>query len=73
LKPGIFPTIKCFQLFNSYYRMRLAVKQLKNIFFGDFFTASSAAPQIPPTVPTDAGIEPRTVASGALAVRRSNH
>jgi hypothetical protein len=25
------------------------------------------------TVPTDAGIEPRTVASGALAVRRSNH
>jgi hypothetical protein len=25
------------------------------------------------TVPTDAGIEPRTVATGALAVRRSNH
>jgi hypothetical protein len=25
------------------------------------------------TVPRDAGIEPRTVASGALAVRRSNH
>ncbi len=25
------------------------------------------------TVPTDAGIEPRTVASGALTVRRSNH
>ncbi len=25
------------------------------------------------TVPTDAGIEPRTVAAGALAVRRSNH
>ncbi len=25
------------------------------------------------TVPTDAGIEPRTVAIGALAVRRSNH
>jgi hypothetical protein len=24
-------------------------------------------------VPTDAGIEPRTVAIGALAVRRSNH
>jgi hypothetical protein len=24
------------------------------------------------TVPTDAGIEPRTVATGALAVRRSN-
>ncbi len=25
------------------------------------------------TVPTDAGIEPRTVATGALAIRRSNH
>jgi hypothetical protein len=25
------------------------------------------------TVPTDAGIEPRTGATGALAVRRSNH
>ncbi len=25
------------------------------------------------TVPTDAGIEPRTVATGAKAVRRSNH
>jgi hypothetical protein len=25
------------------------------------------------TVPTDAGIEPGTVATGALAVRRSNH
>jgi hypothetical protein len=25
------------------------------------------------TVPTDAGIEPRTVATGALTVRRSNH
>jgi hypothetical protein len=25
------------------------------------------------SVPTDAGIEPRTVAIGALAVRRSNH
>jgi hypothetical protein len=25
------------------------------------------------TLPTDAGIEPRTVATGALAVRRSNH
>jgi hypothetical protein len=25
------------------------------------------------TVPTDVGIEPRTVATGALAVRHSNH
>ncbi len=36
-----------------------------------FNTASSADPQIP-TVPTDAGIEPRAVATGALAVRRFN-
>jgi hypothetical protein len=38
------------------------------IFFRTVFnTASSAA------VPTDAGIEPRTVASSALTVRRSKH
>jgi len=37
-----------------------------------FNTASSAAPQIP-TVLTDAGIEPTTVSTGALAVSRSNH
>ena len=33
-----------------------------------FNTASSAAPQ---TVPTDAGIEPRTAATGALALGHS--
>jgi hypothetical protein len=42
-----------------------------------FKTASSAAPQIPlcpdSIVSEDAGIEPRTVATTALAVRRSNH
>jgi hypothetical protein len=37
-----------------------------------FNTASSAAPQIP-LVSENAGIEPRTVATSALAVRRSNH
>jgi hypothetical protein len=37
--------------------------------FTIFHTASSAAPQI---VSEDAGIEPRTVATLALAVRRSN-
>jgi hypothetical protein len=37
-----------------------------------FSTASSAVPQIP-LCATDAEIEPRTVATGALAVRLSNH
>jgi hypothetical protein len=36
-----------------------------------FNTASSAAPQIP--VSEDAEIDPRTVATLPLAVRRSNH
>ncbi len=48
------------------------------IFLGDFFSFSlqySALLHLPPLrfiVPTDAGIEPRTVATCALAVRRSN-
>jgi hypothetical protein len=52
----------------------------KNIFWGDFFLFLSYCIQhcfishpSDSTVPTDAGIEPRTVATGALAVRRSNH
>jgi hypothetical protein len=40
-------------------------------FFIMYNTVSSAAPQIP--VSLDAGIEPRTVATTALTVRRSNH
>jgi hypothetical protein len=51
-----------------------------NIFFGDFLFFSSYYIQhcficrpSDSTVPTDAGIEPRTVVTGALAVRRSNH
>ncbi len=49
-------------------------------FLGDFFSFCSYNIQhcficrpSDSTVPTDARIEPRTVATGALAVRRSNH
>jgi hypothetical protein len=51
-----------------------------NIFWGDFFSfvyyniqQGFICRPSDSTVPTDAGIEPRTVATGALAVRRSNH
>ncbi len=51
----------------------------KKYFFGRFFFLSYCIQHCficrpsDSTVPTDAGIEPRTVATGALAVRRSNH
>jgi hypothetical protein len=44
-------------------------------FFIIFFLPYSALLYLPPpdsTVPTDAGDRPRTVATGALAVKRSN-
>jgi hypothetical protein len=50
-----------------------------NIFLGDFLIFSYYIQNCficrpsDSTVPTEAGIEPRTVATGALAVRRSNH
>ncbi len=51
-----------------------------NIFWGDFFYFFLYYIQhcficrpSDSTVPTDAGIEPRTVATGALTVRHSNH
>ncbi len=50
--------------------------QFWGIFFICFSILYSALLHLPPsdsTVPTDAGIEPRTVATSALAVRRSNH
>jgi hypothetical protein len=49
-----------------------------NIFLGDFLFISLLYSKLlhrssDSTVPSDAGIEPWTVATGALAVRRSNH
>jgi hypothetical protein len=55
-------------------------KKFKIFFGGIFFSFCSYSIQhcficrpSDSTVPTDAGIEPWTVATGALAVRRSNH
>jgi hypothetical protein len=57
-----------------------AIWDILNTFLGDFFSFCSYNIQhcficrpSDSTVPTDAGIEPRTVATCALAVRRSNH
>ncbi len=49
-----------------------------DIFWGDFFLSYNIqhcfiCRPSDSTVPTDAGIEHRTVATGALTVRRSNH
>ena len=43
------------------------------IIFFSYYIQSCICRPSDSTVPTDAGIEPRTVAAGALAVRRSNH
>jgi hypothetical protein len=46
------------------------------MFLDFFFIKYSTLLHLPPsdsTVPTNAGIEPRTVATIALAIRRSNH
>ncbi len=54
-------------------------KVFLNIFWGDFLFFLYCIQHCficrpsDSTVPTDAGIEPRTVATGALAVRRANH
>ncbi len=55
----------------------LAISSFLNIFWGIFslfilYNIQHCRPS-DSTVPTDAGIEPKTVATGALAVRRSNH
>jgi hypothetical protein len=50
----------------------------RGIFLNIFYVLYSTLLPLPPLrsdsiVPTDAGIEPRTVATGALAVRRYNN
>ncbi len=59
---------------------RICIPFFFKYFFGGFFSFCSYNIQhcficrpSDSTVPTDAGIEPRTVATCALAVRRSNH
>ncbi len=52
-------------------KTNLTAFESNNFFFNTFFCFICRPSDS--TVPTDAGIEPRTVATGALAVRRSNH
>jgi hypothetical protein len=66
--------------FRNHFRFLTSCSFFLNIFLWDFFSFSSYNIQhcficrpSDSTVPTDAGIEPRTVATCALAVRRSNH
>jgi hypothetical protein len=63
---------------HEYQRATRVVERLFLYFLGGFFFSfyiqhCFICHPSESTVPTDAGIEPRTVAIGALAVRRSNH
>ncbi len=66
-------------MFDIMYYIYIIYRSLKGAFLGDFlfFTYYIQHRFIcrlsDSTVPTDAGIEPRAVVTGALAVRRSNH
>jgi hypothetical protein len=69
-------------LFANFWRLKLISTALdiykkSGIFWiFSFYVRYSTLLHLPPsdsTVPEDAGIEPRTVATTALAVRRSNH
>ncbi len=72
-----FSLIMQWIFFSPYYGW---ISFFLNIFWGDFFYLFPYNIQhcficrpSDSTVPTDAGIEPRTVATGALTARRSNH
>ncbi len=76
IKPNNFEVCRCPDLSNE---VDFFLLQKRQVFLNRqrklrYFctTASSAAPQIPSTVSGDAGIEPATVATSEMAVRRSD-
>jgi hypothetical protein len=78
----VFPTLKSKNIFLKHLPQKIKFLFCSNSFFiflVDFFIFLYGIQHCficrpsDSSVPTDAGIEPRTVATGALTVRRSNH
>ncbi len=67
--------VQCYnvQHLNIYYALRAVGNFFFFLFLSYYIQHCFICRPSDSTVPTDAGIEPRTVAAGALAVRRSNH
>jgi hypothetical protein len=66
---GIFPSSETEQHVSFKYFFR----GIFQFFFSYYIQHCFICRPSDSTVPTDAGMEPRTVATGALTVRRSNH